>query len=78
MRVKIIDACINGRWMSTWRDKVVDLYCPDEKGNYWNVENVEGEKGSYFFSGNVFIDYESIPKLRYGGQKENTEVVDNH
>ena len=71
MRVKIIDACINGRWMSTWRDKVVDLYCPDEKGNYWNVENVEGEKGSYFFSGNVFIDYESISqesKLRYGGQ----------
>ena len=76
MRAKIIDTCINGMWMPTWRDKVVDLYCPDEKGDYWNVENVEGEKGSYFFSGNVFINYESIPQeseLRYGGQEENTD-----
>ena len=71
MRVKIIDACINGMWMPTWEDKVVDLYCPDEKRNSWSIENVEGEKGSYFFSGNVFIDQESIPQeseLRYGGQ----------
>ena len=62
--------------MSEWRDKVVDLYCPDGKGNYWSIENIEGEKGSYFFSGNVFINYESIPqesKLRYGGQWENIE-----
>ena len=78
MRVKIIDACINGEWVSEWRDKVVDLYCPDGKGNYWSIENIEGEKRNYFFSGNVFIDYESIPqesKLRYGGQWENTEGV---
>ena len=71
MRVKIIDACINGMWMPTWEDKVVDLYCPDEKRNSWSIENVEGEKGSYFFSGNVFINWESIPQeseLRYGGQ----------
>ena len=39
MRVKIIDACINGIQMSEWRDKVVDLYCPDEKGNYWSVNH---------------------------------------
>ena len=71
MRVKIIDACINGMWMPTWEDKAVDLYCPDEKRNSWSIENVEGEKGSYFFSGNVFINWESIPQeseLRYGGQ----------
>ena len=70
MRVKIIDACINGEWVSEWRDKVVDLYCPDGKGNYWSIKNVEEE------TGNVFINYESIPqesKLRYGGQWENTE-----
>ena len=73
MRVKIIDACINGMWMSTWKDKMVDLYYPDEQGNYWNVENVEGEKGSYFFSGNVFINWESIPQksklAQYSGQQ---------
>ena len=78
MRVKINDACINGRWISMWRNKEVDLYCPDGKRNYWSIENVEREEGSYFFSGNVYIEYELIPKLRDGGQKENTEVVDNH
>ena len=62
MRVKIIDACINGRWISMWRNKEVDLYCPDGKRNYWSIENVEREEGSYFFSGNVFIDYELIPQ----------------
>ena len=53
MRVKIIDACINGRWILRWRNKVVDLYYPDEEANSWSIENVEGEKGNYFFSGNV-------------------------
>ena len=62
MRVKIIDACINGRWISMWRNKEVDLYCPDGKRNCWSIENVEREEGSYFFSGNVFIDYELIPQ----------------
>ena len=62
MRVKIIDACINGRWISMWRNKEVDLYCPDGKRNYWSIENVEREEGSYIFSGNVFIDYELIPQ----------------
>ena len=62
MRVKIIDACINGRWISMWRNKEVDLYCPDGKRNYWSIENVEREEGSYFFSGNVYIDYELIPQ----------------
>ena len=62
MRVKIIDACINGMWMSTWKDKMVDLYYPDEQGNFWSIENVKGEKRSYFFSGNVFISQESIPQ----------------
>ena len=73
MRVKIIDACINGMWMSTWKDKMVDLYYPDERGNYWSIENVKGEKRSYFFSGNVFINCESTPQgsklARYGGQQ---------
>ena len=62
MRVKIIDACINGRWILRWRNKAVDLYCPDGKRNYWSIENVEREEGSYIFSGNVFIDYELIPQ----------------
>jgi len=73
MRVKIIDACINGMWMSTWKDKMVDLYYPDEQGNFWSIENVEGEKGSYFFSGNVFINCKSIPQesklAQYSGQE---------
>ena len=78
MRVKIIDACINGRWISMWRNKEVDLYFPNGKRNYWSIENVERVEGSCFFSGNVYIEYELIPKLRDGGQKENTEVIDNH
>ena len=73
MRVKIIDACINGRWISMWRNKEVDLYCHDGKRNYWSIENVERVEGSCFFSGNVYIEYELIPKLRDGGQKENTD-----
>ena len=74
MRVKIINACINGRWMLKWRNKAVDLYCPDEEENSWNVENVEGEKGTYSFSGDVFINWESIPQesklAQYSGQEE--------
>ena len=72
MKVKIIDACINGMWMSTWKDKMADLYYPDEEGNSWNVENVEGEKGTYSFSGNVFINWESPQRSKlaqHSGQK---------
>ena len=75
IRIKIIDACINGRGMSTWKDKMVDLYYPDEEENYWNVENVEGEKGSYFFSGNVFINWESIPYRKTKKKEDDTERI---